>query len=483
MSLPSRAAALRGDDYQHVIGWYWAAQALSDPVILSVSIEDRLGGSFDDIVVRRRSASDLYWQVKSSNAGSVLVDESWLFTKKASARAKSPLQHFHATWKTLNAAGNPFELAIVTNRGFDAAHPILGRLRDLSNSSIDAAKLLEAKAGSDAAAARDRWAAHLGIEPTELVEFLSALRLKTEGDEESLSLRCSQVMRNAGLRGDQQAVDQGKLLVRDWVKQGAGPQDTESIRRQAIGLGLVAKSSTLLFAVQGIDREQGIAPDVELDIVELYAGDDSRTRYQLSDPDDWQNKVRPQLAAKATQLEGYTSRRVHLAGYMRLPLWFAVGWSLPDSRRWVLSLDQRGVEWRTSEVADPVTPSVLDNRNMGAGTDLALAVGLTTDPTKAVANFLAQAGLPVGRLLVLGPDGAPGPNAVPGAGWTSSWARAVRDEALAAVRENGAKRVHLFMAAPAGAALFLGHQWNMMPSTVVYEFVPQDNLYVPTLTL
>ncbi len=31
MTLPARAAALRGDDFQHVIGFYWAYQALCDP--------------------------------------------------------------------------------------------------------------------------------------------------------------------------------------------------------------------------------------------------------------------------------------------------------------------------------------------------------------------------------------------------------------------------------------------------------------------
>jgi hypothetical protein len=53
MTLPARAAALRGDDFQHVIGFYWAYQALRDPDIVSVSIEDAHGGAFDDVVVLR----------------------------------------------------------------------------------------------------------------------------------------------------------------------------------------------------------------------------------------------------------------------------------------------------------------------------------------------------------------------------------------------------------------------------------------------
>ena len=43
------------------------------------------------------------------------------------------------------------------------------------------------------------------------------------------------------------------------------------------------------------------------------------------------------------------------------------------------------------------------------------------------------------------------------------------------------KHVHLFIAAPAGAALMLGHIWNLMPPTTVYEFIPPTT-YEPTFT-
>jgi hypothetical protein len=37
-----------------------------------------------------------------------------------------------------------------------------------------------------------------------------------------------------------------------------------------------------------------------------------------------------------------------------------------------------------------------------------------------------------------------------------------------------------FMAPPAGAAVFLGHQWNMIPTNTVYEH--QVPGYEPTMT-
>jgi hypothetical protein len=129
MSLAPRAAAIRGDDYQHAVGWYWACQALDDPDTRSVSIEDAAGGHFDDVVVRRRQGPDLFWQVKSSNYGAVTVNEAWLLTP-LTTRGRSPLQHFLDTWRALRPGGKPFELTLLTNRGFDSNDPLL-TLRDL----------------------------------------------------------------------------------------------------------------------------------------------------------------------------------------------------------------------------------------------------------------------------------------------------------------------------------------------------------------
>lgn len=29
----------------------------------------------------------------------------------------------------------------------------------------------------------------------------------------------------------------------------------------------------------------------------------------------------------------------------------------------------------------------------------------------------------------------------------------------------------------------LGHYWNMMPTTVLYEYIPSENTYIQTMTL
>jgi hypothetical protein len=50
-----------------------------------------------------------------------------------------------------------------------------------------------------------------------------------------------------------------------------------------------------------------------------------------------------------------------------------------------------------------------------------------------------------------------------------SWALAVRDAVRRAVRTAETRRIHLFMSGPAGGALLLGHFWNRVCTTLVYE--------------
>ena len=287
-------------------------------------------------------------------------------------------------------------------------------------------------------------------------------------------------MRLAGLRHDDEAVTVGRTLVRDWVTNGTGPQTRDDIRRQVADRNLLARDGTLVLAVNAIDNAAtSMQPNVVIDIVDLYDGGDSFSRVKLRDPDDWANKVAPAVQGAARQLETFGPRRVHVVGWLRLPLWFAIGRALPDVRGWVLSLDQRNVEWATDAVHEDAPVRVLLDEDVGGGDDIAIAIAMTHDPTAEVRQYLDTGGPPVRRLLMLGPEGEPGPTSVPSAGWAAAWVRNARDRARAAATSIGAPRAHLFMAAPAGVALMLGHQWNLMPPTMVYEHLRPS--YAPTL--
>lgn len=479
MTLPARAAALRGDDYQHLIGWYWVCQALIDPDIISVTIEDPTGGSFDDLVVRRRTGRSSYQQIKSSNTDETMVDATWLTTARTPT-GKSPLQHFHATWTAHRHDHPKPEFRLVTNRAFDPHDPIL-KLRDkLTHTVIGQLQMKSPR--SQAGKARRAWAEHLGISEQELLEFLTDLQFDHEGGEQSWIRQARDAMRAAGLRIDDDAITRGRAVVRDWVKTGAGPQTPDVIRRQVADANLLARQGTLLFAVHAIDRPaHNQQPSVVVDFVDLYDGDTDRERRQLRNPDDWHSVVTPQLTEAVRALEAFGIRRVHIVGAMRLPMWFATGVRLPDIRGWVVSLDQRNVEWRSDISPTNTSAPVLNRVTLNQAHDIAIAIGLTHDPTNDIANYLRQAAIPVAELIVLTTTDGHGQNAVPDAAFALGWAHAARATIRNAIAVTKAPRIHLFLAAPAGAVLMLGHHWNLLPPTTIYEHLNPG--YTPTITL
>ena len=479
MSLPPRAAAIRGDDYQHVIGWYWCCKMLDDPDIETIGIEDKVGGSFDDIVVRRRQNDNTYIQAKSSNYGDIIVDSRWLFTH--APNGKSPLQHFYGTFASLINEESDFTLELWTNRGFDHKNPLLGKLLDQKSKTIDTYKMLTASERSAVGRERDRWSEHINVSTDELAGFLRMVRWKQTGSEADLRRQAVPLMRLAGLRSDDEAVDIGVAIVRSWVADGQRLLRAADVREEVARRNLLAMDGTLILAVHGIDRDPlPSAPNVQLDFVDLYEGDNSFNRKLLKDASDWNKLVYSRILDAAKTLSSYRVRNVYVVGSMRHPMWFAVGRALPEVKKWVLSADQVDAVWRTNATPEAVAPRVLAHITIGLGTDFALALGLTGDPTAAVDEYVRKSLPEVGYLLTLGPAGGPSRTSVPSDSWAMGWTRAARDMAVEKVRTVGAARVHLFSLAPAGIVLMLGHQWNLMPMTTVYEYA--DGSYHPTIT-
>ncbi|MCW3814449.1 SAVED domain-containing protein [Micromonospora sp. DR5-3] len=444
-----------------------------------MSIEDVGGGAFDDLVVLRNSGADCYYQIKSSNTDETVVNAEWLTTATAT-KGKSPLQHFHTTWAA-NRHDNPRpHFQLITNRAFDPDDPIL-KLHDKYTNTVG--RLLRPKTPRSAAGKQRKiWANHLGITEAELLDFLDEFELHHEGGETSWTRQARDAMRAAGLRVDDDAVLRGRDLVRDWVKTGAGPQTRDAIREQVAQADLLARQGTLIFAVHAVDRPaHSLQPVVTLDFVDLYDGATDRERRQLRNPDDWQAVVMPSLTSKIRDLEAFGVRRVHITGAMRLPMWFATGVRLPDIRGWVVSADQRNVEWCSDAPPADVEAQELRRVELGQGEDLAVAIALTHNVAKDVEDYLRRGALPVCDFLTLGPPDGPGQTAVPDAAFAVGWAHAARARIVDVVRQSRAPRLHLFFAAPAGAALMIGHHWNLLPPTTVYEHL--GTTYTPTMTI
>ena len=104
------------------------------------------------------------------------------------------------------------------------------------------------------------------------------------------------------------------------------------------------------------------------------------------------------------------------------------------------------------------------------------------DPTDGVLDFLREKNLPVSKLLVYAPPGGGAKDkSVPDGSAANALAVGIRDHLRR--RTRPVRRLHLFLATPRGLALLLGHRWNRLCQTVVYEDIKVDEGYQPAFTV
>jgi hypothetical protein len=154
---------------------------------------------------------------------------------------------------------------------------------------------------------------------------------------------------------------------------------------------------------------------------------------------------------------------------MRLPAQFAVGAALPKVRN-VELIRRQGTElWKTDTQREPQPRLREATVVLGQGPDIAVVVGITNDPADDVVAFARTARLPVDTLFVLQPPGNPADDAVHGPGHAIGIVQAVRDAVRHMLRQHPDATIHLFLSCPGALAMFLGHRWNRVARTVIYE--------------
>ncbi|MFD3948008.1 SAVED domain-containing protein [Streptomyces sp. NPDC058579] len=85
--------------------------------------------------------------------------------------------------------------------------------------------------------------------------------------------------------------------------------------------------------------------------------------------------------------------------------------------------------------------------------------------------------IPASRLLILTPPAGPKDRSVLDSHAANALAVGIRDALRRPARTH--PRIHLFLACPMGLALLLGHRWNRLRPTVVYEDVGTADVYEP----
>jgi hypothetical protein len=474
--VPSRSRSgvrLEGDDYQHLVTLNEVLRAIRGNGIGAVTVEAVDAGNVDDVVLHGQTARTRFTQVKHAVDGQTPVGTEWLLapTRK---RGKSLLQRFHASWTKLGGAGRRPHLQLVTDRDIDPNDAIM-RMIDRRSSLV-----VPAIRASSVSHERAEWSEHLGVSNEELFALLEDLRFVTgrslAGEREIAELQ----LQALGLVNDQGAIDSGLALIREWVQERERTIDVDTLRGMIEErIGRSAEPGALV-VVEGIDDDPAVSQaDVSIRFVELYDGDEPFSRRQMRSHGEWQTKVWPEMQSASRQLRDTGRSRVVVGGQMRLPMWFGAGCALREVLGFNVSTLQRGQTWSSDDLGEPLELEV-GMRQVGDHAGLAVVVSIAADATKDVMSSLGE--VPVGRMLTVAPAAGASPASVPDGPTAAALAVAIRN----VVREHldgATDLIHLFLAAPGGLAFLLGHRWNALRPTIVYEHLGVGVGYIPTFRL
>jgi hypothetical protein len=236
--------------------------------------------------------------------------------------------------------------------------------------------------------------------------------------------------------------------------------------------------------VQAIDRD----PHPEdatavLDWVDLFKGDTAYDRRQPDNPTDWLERMAPELQEAARRIRSMKVNRVLVRGAMRLATWFAVGAEFRQVSGFEITCGRKHQFWMSDSTAGLSPALNVREVDLGQGPDMAVAVNVTCDADEEVLSYLRAARIPADQLISLSLLSGQHDQAIADGTHAVAVVQALRQEARTQVARRGSPRLHLFLAAPAGLALLLGHRWNRLAVTQVYEDLGAGRGYVPAFRI
>ncbi|WP_419845998.1 SAVED domain-containing protein [Candidatus Poriferisocius sp.] len=480
MNVPAKraqpASQIEGHYYQHLVAWSEALNSLRpNNNAAGITVEHPAAGNVDDIVIHLLTGLHRYIQVKHAVDATTPVGSKWFMASRTSKPGSlSLLQKFHRSWHNLTQQGIRPELRLVTDRDIDPADPVASRIVRYTG------LLVPGICNTAAAQERALWAKHLDVTEDELVEFLRSLRVETGRSIGLEKERATTLMYAMGLNDTPSALDSAVALVRDWVLRDERTLTPDYVLKWAQERVGRRTEQGAVVVIDGIDYDPHPEDaDEHICFVDQYLGDEPFGRRQLRDPGHWPH-IQFQIEEAAGRLRGTGIRRVLVRGAMRLPTWFVAGAAFREVSGFDAAGVQRGDIW-SSEKLEPAVTVQTETIPLDAGPDVAVAIGVAADPTDEVRSHIISAGLPVRDLISILPVSGPNPAAIPDGPTAAAIAVAARNAArdLLASAPTTAN-IHLFLATPGALALLLGHRWNAMRPTTIYEHLGTGRGYTPT---
>ncbi|UGQ13555.1 SAVED domain-containing protein [Yinghuangia sp. ASG 101] len=469
-----------GDYYQWLTAWEACLTLLRETAarshnpVHSVGVELDGVGNLDDVVLLRATPPSTYMQVKYAVDSSTPVNEEYL-TKPSANGGSSVLKKIATAWRQLTQDGQSIELVLVTNRAPDPDDALVS-VRDARTGLL----MPKAEGGgprSGLGQARARWAHNAGLTEDELRELLAVLRFDLARDMVRVEEHLQLLMAAAGLRHDTQAMKSGANWVAEMVREGHRELTQEMVQSAVDALDLKVGPARAVLSIATLKPDPlADAADHRLDWIDRFDGDSDFTKRRPLPPHTWRQLQADIESAPGRLPVGTTA--ISITGSLRLAPAFLVGTAFRMVTGADLAIMQRGQLWSTNDPYNTALAPGTEEHIVGQGDELAVAIAIATDPTEDVLTYLREQDLPVSKLIVLSPPGtAARDGSVPDSTAANALAVGIRDHLRRAARP--VRRMHLFLACPMGLSLLLGHRWNRLCQTVVYEDIKVDEGYEP----
>ena len=480
---PGRSAVrITGDYYQWLIAWQGCVTALYDKAerrdnpVVAVGVEVDGAGNLDDVVLYRKYPPHTLMQVKYAVDSRSPVDTKYL-TEPSISGGPSILRKIADGWKLISRNGEPADLALITNRAPSATDALLAGRDARTGLLMPAAG--EQTSRSARGQLRADWAAASGLTEERLLSMLSALRFDTARDLRHVEDTTSLLMIVNGLRGEHQHVRAGADWVAEQVQNGHRRLDVTMIEAAAVdrAMRLEPARSVLSIATLKPDPLHAQAAHA-LDWVDRFDGADSYRKRQPLAPATW-----AQLQNDIEQIPNHLVgvHRIMVTGSLRQATAFAVGATLRMVTNISLAVQQGAQLWTTdTDYSEPTVPAATEYQ-LGQGDDLAVAVAVATYMTDDVVAFLRTHQISASRLVVLQSPEGPKDNSVATPTAAVALAVGLRDYVRRTLKNE--RRVHLFLAGPMGLSLLIGHRWNRIAPTTVYEEIRGECQYCPAFEI
>ena len=463
-------ALIMGHGYQHLLAWRHVLRMIHEKGIAKIGIEDPKAGNADDVTVYMKDGRRECYQAKYSVDAEKPAELRWLM--EITNRKSSIIQGFHELWKDGHAVKPT--IILVTNRLPPPKDPL--RLIDGDTLTI-ARRLRHAEPRSKNGRACRDLAEHLGITREEAVLFLGDVKFVLGLSPTDLRNHVKESMHILGLCSDGDAVALGVGIVKGWVTDGKREIIEDDVRLAIEPLKRTDDPPDASILVQMIDRDPLPKDDaVALDWVGSFPGSEPGVRRLPSDPAMWNGRFRPAFQQAKLELRSKGHARILVRGHMRLPTWFAIGTELRQTAGFQVSSFNGQAVW--SSAGDPSNVAVESRAtSLGLGRDLAVGISLASDLSGDVLSYIRDRRIAAGKYVCIRPVGGANRNSVRDAGEARGWALGASDSIR---RFRKSDRIHLFLSCPHGVALLLGHLWNRMPSTQLYEDLGPGKGYSPS---